>query len=273
MAGGTFLPGVKTGDIRYERTQAKLSKNLTTLPRQILNGINLTSFKPWIISRLTELVGYDDEVLCEFVLNTLQAEESSLEAGPLQLLLAPFMGAPHAETFVQELWQWLDKAKQSGGIPVEFVADYEALLKEEAEEERSKKQEKRLGTSQPRERREGRPRNRKEESRHHLPSYSRSRSRSRSGSRERNRERGRDDPREKRYRMERRETFHRQSPQRQREYSPKPSPPRQRIPLPPLSPPHEENPPQNANESSSYSSDDEATVKLRERARRLMNKD
>ncbi|PJF19125.1 hypothetical protein PSACC_01045 [Paramicrosporidium saccamoebae] len=133
-SGGTFLPGVKSGDVRYERQQAKLSKSLSTLTRLSLVGVVLPSLRGWMDRRLSELVGISDEVLLELVINTL-AERETVEAGDLRVLLTPFMGADHAEKFVFELWGWVGKAKQNGGIPIELEEEYKKVLQEETERE------------------------------------------------------------------------------------------------------------------------------------------
>jgi serine/arginine repetitive matrix protein 1 len=129
--GGTFLPGVKGGDFRYERQQAKLSQSLSsTLARLPLAGVVLPSLRGWIDRRLAELVGIADEVLLELVINTLE-ELDTAEAGEMRLLLTPFMGNGNAEIFVKELWRWIIKAKEDGGIPTEFAEEYKKALEEE----------------------------------------------------------------------------------------------------------------------------------------------
>ena len=126
-----FIPGVKGGtDIKYEKEQAKLVQSLTILPRISLTNVTVAAFRSWIEARLTELVGFDDEILVGIVLNTLEGQEK-VEAGEIILLLAPFMGKGNAQKFVQELWKWIEEAKSTGGIPPEFAASYAIQLEKE----------------------------------------------------------------------------------------------------------------------------------------------
>lgn len=240
MAGGTFLPGVKGGDIRYERRQAKLAQSLSTLPRLTMSGVVIDSLRGWIEGRLAELVGINDEVLLDFVMNTLE-EKQTIEAGELRVLLIPFMGEEHSDTFVKELWDWVGKAHKDGGIPAEFEVEYKARLKAEKELQDRKERQKED------ERNRSRPIKRPHSPvrRSHSP-VRRSRS-----------------PARRRY-------YNSPSPRRRRRSTPSISPPR--------APPRVKEPvtPPGSPASSSYEStseEDELTIQLKERALRLMNKE
>lgn len=40
-----------------------------------INKVNLDTIKPWIASKLHEMLGIDDDVLVEFVFNQLEADK------------------------------------------------------------------------------------------------------------------------------------------------------------------------------------------------------
>lgn len=296
MTRGTFLPGVRSGDVRYERQQAKLAQSLARLPRMPLGGINLDALRPWIARRLTELVGIDDEVLTDFFWNTLEAQEEA-DAGEVQLLLTQFMGKSNAETFAKELWGWLAKAKEAAdGIPEELRSEYQRLVElkkttEEAEQRRRhqvsdvvvrrhvQRQTRSAARSRSCSRSRSRPRSRSR-SRSRSPVQRPCRRRSRSRSRTRR-------PRHRHYSRSPSQSRSREplrssrsmAPSRDRGFSNRQaaSPPRDTLrrreretppPTPPRSP---------APSSSSYSTDeeaeDEAAVQLIERAKQLMTMD
>lgn len=132
---GTFIPGVRGGDVRFERHQAAIIQSFSKLPKKPLDGIVVCSFKGWIGRRLAALVGFDDEVLVETVVNTLE-ERTIIEAGEIKLMLVPFMGKESSEIFVGELWEWMDKARATeSGIPKEFEEEYKQMKEIEKQEE------------------------------------------------------------------------------------------------------------------------------------------
>lgn len=292
MAGGTFLPGVRTGDVRYERQQAKLAQSLSRLPRMALSGVTLEALRPWIARRLTELVGIDDEVLIDFFWNTLEAKQE-VEAGETQLLLTQFMGKHNAVTFVSELWEWFGKAKTAlDGVPEALRTEYDQFLAqtrkaEEATQKRTFKVSDVVVRRQVQQRRRSR-------SRSASPPHSRSSHTRRSGS-----QRGKSPSRSRsrRYRRDSRSSSRSRSPSRE----PHRHPSRSSRPLAESHGSHNQRPdrrtaspprdtlrrrtdearpqtPPRSPVSSSYStgdeadaSADEATLQLIERAKQLMN--
>lgn len=41
-----------------------------------MTKINLSSIRPWIIKRVTELLNFEDEVVCDYVFNQLEVRVS-----------------------------------------------------------------------------------------------------------------------------------------------------------------------------------------------------
>ena len=111
--------------------------------------VRLEAIKPWIGQRITEILGFDDEVLVEFCSNQLETRvcaflvyflllhtltqlliflvASSMrcphffqypDAKMIQINLSGFLNAKNARMFMSELWAMLDSAQQNAvGIP------------------------------------------------------------------------------------------------------------------------------------------------------------
>ncbi len=81
--------------------------------------IKLNIFKPWMTKRITELAGFEDDVLLEYVFT--QLEEKEVDPRKLQLYLTGFM-QKNAKIFVKELWELMVDAQTSpSGIPTVWI--------------------------------------------------------------------------------------------------------------------------------------------------------
>ena len=90
----------------------------------------MDTLKKWIATRVTELAGFEDDVLVEYVFN--QLEEDPLDAKVMQMHLTGFM-QKNARLFMKELWELLVSAQQNpSGIPT-------AILEEKKEQIRLEK--------------------------------------------------------------------------------------------------------------------------------------
>ncbi len=87
--------------------------------------VKIDTLKGWITRRVTQLAGFEDDVLIEYVFN--QLEPKSLDAKQMQVNLTGFMHK-NAKVFMKELWELLISAQQNpSGIPT-------AILKEKKDE-------------------------------------------------------------------------------------------------------------------------------------------
>merc|ERR1740121_2618690 len=105
--------------------------------------------KPWIAQRITELLGFEDDIVVDFCITQLESPpEKGLDPKMLQVNMTGFMERK-AAPFVSELWAHLLSAQASPvGVPQEFIdkkKDDLRAKKEEAEkvqeEIRKRKQE------------------------------------------------------------------------------------------------------------------------------------
>lgn len=89
--------------------------------------------KPWIENRITELIGVEDEILSNLVLNMLTEEK--VDPKEMHINLTGFL-EQNTAAFMVELWNLLESASRNiGGIPSEFVKESKKALEKEKEQQ------------------------------------------------------------------------------------------------------------------------------------------
>ncbi|KAI3760509.1 hypothetical protein L1987_50904 [Smallanthus sonchifolius] len=135
MSGGFFRGTTADQDTRFSNKHAKLLKS-HKFPPELENLVDMTKVKmdvmrPWIAHRVTELLGFEDEVLINFIYGLL--EEKVVNGKEIQISLTGFM-EKNTGKFMKELWTHLLSAQQNAsGVPQQFL--------DAKEEETRKKQE------------------------------------------------------------------------------------------------------------------------------------
>merc|ERR1719422_1680525 len=78
--------------------------------------------RPWIAQRITELLGFEDDIVVEYcVTHLVEKHEKGLDPKLLQVNMTGFMERK-AAPFCSELWQHLLSAQASPvGVPQEFI--------------------------------------------------------------------------------------------------------------------------------------------------------
>ncbi|CAE8655859.1 unnamed protein product [Polarella glacialis] len=91
--------------------------------------------KPWIAKRITELLGFEDDIVVDYCVALLQdPPEKGLDARMVQVNLTGFMERK-AAPFCSELWQHLLSAQESPvGVPREFIDLKKDELRQKKEE-------------------------------------------------------------------------------------------------------------------------------------------
>ncbi|KAJ2609795.1 hypothetical protein H4S08_003905 [Coemansia sp. RSA 1365] len=85
-----------------------------------MSKVNMEAIKPWISNRINELIGIDDDVLQEYVINMLEETERP-DARIIQVNLTGFL-EDKTQEFMQSLWSVLLEAQKSqGGVPESFI--------------------------------------------------------------------------------------------------------------------------------------------------------
>ncbi|CAJ0575237.1 unnamed protein product, partial [Mesorhabditis spiculigera] len=131
MAEGGFYRGTNADqDIRFTDKEKKLLKTMKfedALEQTIDRAkVNLDVIKPWVTTRVTELLGLEDDVIIEYIIT--QLEEAELNPKVMQINITGFLNARRAREFMGELWSLLLEAQEAeDGIPPSLV---EKKLKE-----------------------------------------------------------------------------------------------------------------------------------------------
>jgi len=134
MSGGFFRGTSADQDTRFSNKQAKLLKSQKFHPEldQLVDmtKVKMDVIRPWIANRATEFLGFEDEVLINFINELLEGKV--VDGKQIQIQLTGFM-EKNTGKFMKELWSLLTSAqKNASGIPQQF-------LDAKAEETRKKK--------------------------------------------------------------------------------------------------------------------------------------
>lgn len=136
MSGGFFRGTSADQDTRFSNKMKKLLKSQKFAPELDVtidtSKVQMDVIKPWVATRVTELLGFEDEVLINFIYGML--EEKNVDGKHVQIQLTGFM-EKNTGKFMKELWSLLMSAQSNvSGIPQQF-------LDQKAEETRLKKAE------------------------------------------------------------------------------------------------------------------------------------
>lgn len=127
-----FYRGVdQSRDARFSDKSQKLLKTMSfpaTYSTPVdLSKVNLTVLRPWIQSKLTEIMGFDDDVVQSFLLNELeQGQKKATQVGStfpkeLHISMTGFLELK-TSSFMTELWEMLISAsKRPDGVPQELL--------------------------------------------------------------------------------------------------------------------------------------------------------
>ncbi|XP_008803113.2 serine/arginine repetitive matrix protein 1-like isoform X2 [Phoenix dactylifera] len=123
MSGGFFRGTSADQDTRFSNKQAKLLKTQKFAP-ELDHLVDMTKVKmdvirPWIATRATELLGFEDEVLINFVYGLLDGKE--VDGKQIQIQLTGFM-EKNTGKFMKELWALLLSAQNNAsGVPQQLL--------------------------------------------------------------------------------------------------------------------------------------------------------
>ncbi|KAJ2260080.1 Serine/arginine repetitive matrix protein 1 [Coemansia sp. RSA 376] len=124
MSGAFFRGTNLAQDQRFgDATQKLISQTSfsSVLKKRVdMSKVNMEVIKPWISRKINELLGIDDEVLFEYVVNMLQ-ESNTPDGKAMQVNLTGFLEAKTVE-FMQSLWTLLLEAQKGlGGVPESLI--------------------------------------------------------------------------------------------------------------------------------------------------------
>ncbi|XP_021277778.1 serine/arginine repetitive matrix protein 1 [Herrania umbratica] len=139
MSGGFFRGTSADQDTRFSNKQAKLLKSQKFAPELDhlvdMTKVEMDVIRPWIAARVTELLGFEDEVLINFIYGLLDGKE--VNGKQVQISLTGFM-EKNTGKFMKELWTLLLSAQRNAsGVPQQFLdAKEEETRKKKAESDR-----------------------------------------------------------------------------------------------------------------------------------------
>jgi serine/arginine repetitive matrix protein 1 len=127
MAGNFFRGTSVEQDGRWgksdEKLMAKMAKSGLFSPiletKVNTKKVNLDVINKWITQKIIEVVGFEDDILINLVINMLQG--NNLDGKKMQLDVTGFL-EKQAGAFMEELWNLLvDAQSQPSGIPSSFL--------------------------------------------------------------------------------------------------------------------------------------------------------
>ncbi|GAV78306.1 PWI domain-containing protein [Cephalotus follicularis] len=138
MSGGFFRGTSADQDTRFSNKQAKLMKSQKFPPELEhlvdMSKVEMNVIRPWIASRVTELLGFEDEVLINFIYGLLDGKD--VNGKEIQISLTGFM-EKNTGKFMKELWTLLLSAQNNAsGVPQQLLdAKEEEIRKKQAEQD------------------------------------------------------------------------------------------------------------------------------------------
>ena len=111
-------------DSRFSDKDASLIKT-TKFPavfseRVDMSKVNVSVMRPWIATRVEQMMGFEDDILAELIMSLLESD-SHPDPRRMQITLTGFL-EKRAAPFMNELWRLLLSAQASvGGVPRAFV--------------------------------------------------------------------------------------------------------------------------------------------------------
>eukprot|EP00126_Sphaerothecum_destruens_P005180 Sdes_comp18619_c0_seq1m8796 len=139
MTDAGFFRGTSSEqDCRFSDKQKKLLKSLKfskILDQKVdISKINLSVIKPWIKDRITALLGFEDDVVIDFVSTQLE-EENFPDPKIIQVNLTGFL-EKMTSSFVADLWNLLLDAQSSPtGIPTQMLEQKKREIQTKREEQ------------------------------------------------------------------------------------------------------------------------------------------
>eukprot|EP01041_Mallomonas_annulata_P005395 gene5395-10784_t len=127
MAGNFFRGTTVEQDGRWGKSDKKMIEKMTKsgkfaaiLEKKVdLTKVNMDIISKWVSERITQILGFEDEIVINLTINTL--ETKTLEPKRLQFELTGFLEKSSGQ-FVEELWTLLlDAQDQPSGIPSAFI--------------------------------------------------------------------------------------------------------------------------------------------------------
>ncbi|GAA6062831.1 hypothetical protein JCM10212_002469 [Sporobolomyces blumeae] len=137
----SFFKGTSTDqDPRFKDKQAMQLKKMSFPPsfeqKVDMRKVEIAVMKPWIAKKVIELLGFEDDVLIEYINSLLEdPDQPIIDAKNLQILLTGFLEKKTA-LFMEPLWNLLLSAQSNPlKVPTELLEEKKREMRERAEKE------------------------------------------------------------------------------------------------------------------------------------------
>ncbi|CAE6408252.1 unnamed protein product [Rhizoctonia solani] len=138
MADAGFFKGTSAEqDRRFADKEHRLLKSMKFPPefdRKVdMRKVELSVMRPWITKKVVELVGFEDEVVVEYVMGLLEDRSKPPDPKLMQINLTGFLESK-TPAFMSSLWSLLLEAQDSpAGVPASFVQEKKEELRQKQE--------------------------------------------------------------------------------------------------------------------------------------------
>ncbi|KAF8761098.1 PWI domain [Rhizoctonia solani] len=138
MADAGFFKGTSAEqDRRFADKEHRLLKSIKFPPefdRKVdMRKVELSVMRPWITKKVVELVGFEDEVVVEYVMGLLEDRSKPPDPKVMQINLTGFLESK-TPAFMSSLWALLLEAQDSpAGVPASFVQEKKEELRQKHE--------------------------------------------------------------------------------------------------------------------------------------------
>ncbi|EPT02135.1 hypothetical protein FOMPIDRAFT_1048148 [Fomitopsis schrenkii] len=136
MADAGFFKGTSADqDRRFSDKELKLLKTMKFPPefekKVDMRKVNLSVIRPWVVKKIVELVGFEDEVVVEYAMGLLEDDsQPTPDPRKMQINLTGFL-TKHTVEFMSSLWKLLLEAQESpAGVPQTFVEEKKAEMRQ-----------------------------------------------------------------------------------------------------------------------------------------------
>eukprot|EP00419_Tripos_fusus_P085105 CAMPEP_0172853358 /NCGR_PEP_ID=MMETSP1075-20121228/56875_1 /TAXON_ID=2916 /ORGANISM="Ceratium fusus, Strain PA161109" /LENGTH=194 /DNA_ID=CAMNT_0013699835 /DNA_START=42 /DNA_END=624 /DNA_ORIENTATION=+ len=140
---GNFFRGSSTDQVKCINAEQRLIKELekkSRFPEHFAKKVDMSKvsmdvMKPWIAQRITEELGFEDEIVVDYCITQLENPPAKgLDPKMLQVNMTAFMERKAAK-FCSELWTHLLSAQDSPvGVPRQFIEQKKDDLRQKREE-------------------------------------------------------------------------------------------------------------------------------------------
>ncbi|KAI0724881.1 PWI domain-containing protein [Fomitopsis betulina] len=136
MADAGFFKGTSADqDRRFSDKELKLLKTMkfpVEFEKKVdMRKVNLSVIRPWVVKKIVELVGFEDEVVVEYAMGLLEDDsQPTPDPRKMQINLTGFL-TKHTTEFMTSLWKLLIEAQESpAGVPQTFVEEKKAEMRQ-----------------------------------------------------------------------------------------------------------------------------------------------